>query len=79
MPQATHIFVTNLPPKNETVCFGCLSMDEATYVKTTDSDAFQIWEEYSDGWVSAPVCDRCKLSLPVFVDGTQPEEKRHAL
>lgn len=75
------IFVTNFPvvldgaQVEETICWPCLSNEERALIKKSDDDAFQVWEEYSDGWTGSPVCDRCKLSIPVYVDGEQPSKK----
>ena len=38
------------------------------------ADDVYVWEHYSSGWLSAPICDGCKLSLPVYCDGTNESE-----
>lgn len=41
---------------------------EAERESTADADV-QVWEERSHGWIGPCVCARCKLSIPVYVDG----------
>jgi len=67
---ALTFFVTNYPSGGErqTVCYDCLTKVERKAIRITDTDDYQVWEDYSSGWEAAPVCDRCRLSLPVFLE-----------
>lgn len=35
-------------------------------------DRTEVWEWFSHGWLGPVVCRRCKLSIPVVIDGEAP-------
>lgn len=35
--------------------------------------AVQVWEFYSDGWLAPCICDRCKLSIPIYINAQLQE------
>lgn len=45
-------------------CSDCIPDD----LDISDEDV-QTWEEHSGGWISPVICQVCKLSIPVYVDG----------
>lgn len=49
-----------------TYCSDCIP--ERLRERLGDGDV-DTWEEFSDGWLTAPVCQVCKLSIPVYCDG----------
>lgn len=49
---------------SEFICEDCLLPSEK---KRLGSDEVDVWDEYSDGWNGPVMCNRCKLSLPVYV------------
>lgn len=57
--------------KDRTLCPHCVP-------DTLDlgDEGVQTWEVGSHGWTSAPVCDECHASIPVFVDGKADEPTR---
>lgn len=60
------IFVAN---DNDTfTCGPCLTPKE---VKALGNDDVEVWNVGSDGWTAPVVCHRCKMSIPVVVDGNK--------
>lgn len=57
-------------PDGRCFCSTCIPSD----VDESEDDV-QVWEFYSDGWLKAPKCDGCKLSLPVYCDGEPSSEQ----
>lgn len=66
------IFVATGP--DSYLCSDCLNTPEhdALRARLGDDDV-DVWEDYSAGWLSAPICAGCKLSLPVYVNGNDPD------
>lgn len=52
--------------KTGTYCQDCIPKDIEARLGDGDVDT---WTEGSDGWLTAPVCDVCKTSLRVVVNG----------
>jgi len=62
------IFVATGP--DTYLCAECLNTPAHDELRARLGDVdVDVWEEFSDGWLSAPVCAECKLSLPVYVNG----------
>lgn len=34
----------------------------------------ETWCYLSDGWTAGPICDECRLAIPVYVDGREGDE-----
>jgi hypothetical protein len=58
----TGIFVANRDGTYH--CADCIP----STVDLGDPDV-EVWEERSDGWLRPVICCKCKLSIPVYVDG----------
>lgn len=50
------------------LCHDCLAMHPEVDL---GADETQVWDEYSGGWTGQPKCIDCKLSIPVYVDGSE--------
>lgn len=62
------LFVTAVSETDQrTLCADCV--DELQI--DMEPEECQVWEEYSNGWISAPICAECKTSIPVVVDGEE--------
>lgn len=48
-----------------TYCPQCIPKD-----LDISDDGIELWETYSDGWVSTPICITCRLAIPVRLDWT---------
>lgn len=60
------IFVAN---KDDTfTCGPCLTESER---KTLGDPEVEVWEVGGDGWMNPIVCKRCKMSIPVVVNGEE--------
>lgn len=62
------VFVAGPPMASDGafVCYECLAKDER---RRLGDDDVELWQEFSSGWTGPCVCERCRLSIPVYVDG----------
>lgn len=58
--------------RTATYCPDCLPPD---ILKNLGEDWVDTWEIESDGWVSAPVCDACKVAIRVYVNGKEEADE----
>lgn len=35
--------------------------------------ATSVWRQYTSGWTAPPICSRCRLAIPVYVDASEPD------
>lgn len=57
----------------ETICPDCLTDLERARLGDVE---VEVWETYSEGWVAPPICNRCRLAIPVYVNGdATPDEE----
>lgn len=52
--------------RNKTYCPDCIPK---AVLKRMGDDGVDTWKTGSHGWSKAPVCDKCKITIPVYVDG----------
>ncbi len=57
--------------KRGTFCPDCIP-DEVR--KNLGESFVDTWEIHSDGWMKPIVCQVCKLSIPVIIDGVEEDE-----
>jgi hypothetical protein len=53
------------------VCEDCFTPEE---LHTLGDEDVEVWEEGSHDWTGPVVCDRCKIQIPVYVDGGSTSE-----
>lgn len=47
------------------LCEDCWTPEER---ESTSDPEVEVWRYYTHGWTDVPVCHRCKLAIPVYVD-----------
>ncbi len=66
------LFVDGSIDKKGTRGVFCMDCAPNEVVENSGESFVDLWEEGSDGWVAAPICEICKLAIPVYVDGEEP-------
>ena len=69
-----YLFLTSMPGLKiqSAICDACITRGEVNKMDrllSADSNACEVWEEGSEGWVAPPTCDRCGRVIPVIVNG----------
>lgn len=72
----SHIFVCGSVSPDRTVnpktyCPDCIPESVRAHLGEQWVDT---WELYSDGWCEAPICDVCRMAIPVYVNRTRDGE-----
>lgn len=67
-PQPEPFVASGVLPSGEvcpTYCPQCIPKD-----LDISDDGIELWETYSSGWISTPICTTCRLAIPVKLDWT---------
>lgn len=48
--------------------FLCGDCNEKLGRYNIEDPAVQVWDFYSEGWLAPCICERCQLSLPIYIN-----------